>query len=308
MKNPDFKFKHKRVTILGGTGTLGKALTSKIHEVWPDVQVTILSRDEHKQAVMKREFPKCQYVIGDIRDRRSLGKFIAGRDIVFHVAALKHIDIAEANPVECIRTNVDGTINAAEIAYTNGVQRFIFSSTDKAVDPINTYGSAKYLSERYLYNFNLIQSSTKFSVYRWGNVLGSQGSAIPLFAETLLRERKAYITHPDMTRFWIPIDWATAFMLHTFNDSYSDKAMVPPTMKAASVIELIAAISNILGIKDYGLITTGIRPGEKIHEAIYSQHSEHPLTSDKAPRYTQDELIRMLRPIILNQVQARSAA
>lgn len=304
-----FTFRHNRVTILGGTGTLGQALVPVIQDKWPKVQITIISRGEHKQAEMKRKFPKCLYVIGDIKDQRSIGRYISGRDIVFHVAALKHVDVAQENPLESQRINLDGTVNAADSAYNNGVQRFIFSSTDKAVSPETTYGFHKASAEDFLFNCNKMQTATRFGVYRWGNVLGSQGSAIPYFAKTLLEERKAYITHPEMTRFWIPIEWAVQYMLRTFDECKTDRAMIPPNMKAASVTAIVSAIGDILGIKDYALVPIPMRGVEKLHEQIASKSRDgYDLTSEHSPNYSRDELVEMLRPIILKITQARAAA
>jgi FlaA1/EpsC-like NDP-sugar epimerase len=208
-----------RITILGGTGTLGQALVAQLLDTSPNCDITIVSRDEHKQAAMKKRYPQCRFVVGDIRDAGSVRQTFTGRDVVFHVAALKHVDILEACPMESIKTNVLATEQMARLAISQKVPRFVFSSTDKAVDPINTYGYSKALSEKLLWNFNREQSGTQFSVYRWGNVLGSQGSAIPFFIDTLIKESKVYLTDLEMTRYWIPIEWAVRYMLRTFPDA-----------------------------------------------------------------------------------------
>jgi UDP-N-acetylglucosamine 4,6-dehydratase len=292
-----------RVTILGGTGSLGKAITRSLQNAEPSSEITIVSRDEHKHAAMKREFPRCKFAIGDIRDISSIYPHIRGRDTVFHVAALKHVDLMEDAPLECIKTNVWGTENVANAAINCGVKHVIFSSTDKAVDPINTYGYSKALSEKLLYKFNREQTGTKFSVYRWGNVLGSNGSAVPYFAETLLKQSRAYITHPEMTRFWLPLEWAVHYMLRTYQDAYIDRAMIPPNMKAAYVKDVIEVVAEVLGVQIYTLTETGIRPGEKLHEVMTSMHGEFNFSSDTAEKYSRQELRDLLSPIILQAVE-----
>ncbi len=286
------------VLILGGTGTLGRALVRTLSHEYPGINISVLSRDEHKQAHMRREFPKVRFIIGDIRDLDQ--RHFVKQDIVFHVAALKHVDGCEANVGECIKTNVLGTMNAADAAIAAGVRHFIFSSTDKAVDPINTYGYSKALSEKVLISYNKLNLGTKFSIYRWGNVLGSQGSVIPIFAETLRKERAAYITHQSMTRYWLPIDWAVRFMLRTFPDARTDRAMICPNMKSASVLNIVKAVASIVGVPQYRVAPTGVRPGEKIHEVMESQHAPTVTvpSSDAADEYTEEELIEMLKPIL----------
>lgn len=293
-----FELKKGRITILGGTGSLGQALVPELQAKWPKAEITIVSRDEHKQAAMKRKFPTCKYFIGDIRDGSSIRDHLAGRDIVFHVAALKHVDIMEASPSESIKTNVLATETVAQEAIRGGVSHLIFSSTDKAVDPINIYGLSKAMSEKILFNQNSRQSITRFSVYRWGNVLGSNGSAIPFFADTLQTDGRAYITHPDMTRFWIRLEDAVRYILRTFHQASTTKAMVPPNIKAAPVSMVIEAIARLIDVRGYQLIETGMRPGEKIHEAMYSAHSIESLTSQTAQQMNIDELMDMLRPIV----------
>ena len=292
-----------RVLILGGTGTLGRALTRTLVTEFPSISITILSRDEHKQASMKREFPQCRYVLGDIRDYDQIARHFYNKDVVFHVAALKHVDILENNVNECIKTNVLGTQNAADAAINANVKYFVFSSTDKAVDPINTYGYCKALSEKILFSHNKSSyNPTRFSVYRWGNVVGSQGSVIPIFAKSIKETKTANITDFEMTRFWLPIDWAVRFMLRTFYEAKLDQAMICPNMKSASVLNVIMAIGKILGVDQVHVATVGLRPGEKIHEVMTSQHSPEFMSSDTADVYTESELIELLQPIVQQAV------
>jgi UDP-N-acetylglucosamine 4,6-dehydratase len=293
----------RRVTILGGTGSLGRSLVQHIGNNWNGCEITVVSRDEHKHAAMKRSFPKVRFAIGDIRDLTSIHPHISGRDTVFHVAALKHVDLMEDAPIECIKTNVWGTENVAQAAIAAGVKHVVFSSTDKAVDPINTYGYCKALSEKILFQHNRTQSQTKFSVYRWGNVLGSNGSAIPVFAETLKNQSRAFLTHNDMSRFWLPIEWAVLYMLRTYPDAYPDRAMIPPNMKAAYVKDVIEVVAELLGVSVYTVTETAIRPGEKLHEVMTSIHSSIQMSSEHAEKYSRAELRQLLTPIVLKAME-----
>lgn len=282
-----------KYVILGGTGTLGTSLIDRLHEKH---EVVCFSRDELKQQELKRLYPNVQYVLGDIRDRRSLNGFLKNAEAVFHVAALKHVDSGEANPVEFIKTNVLGTINVAEACQDAGVKHVIFSSTDKAVLPINTYGMTKGISERYLLSLNARSSKTKFAVYRWGNVAGSRGSVIHTFVESLRTQKGVRVTDPRMTRFWIHIEDAVDFMLNTYKDASPSKAMIPP-MKASKVTALAAALAGKLNIKDFSVAFVGIRPGEKIHECLESSHDAC-IRSDTCEEYTQAELQALIERVI----------
>lgn len=291
--------KNNRVTILGGTGTLGQALVARLLNESPNIQISILSRDEHKQANMRKRFPTLSYHLGDIRDPRTYFGLFEKRDAVFHVAALKHVDLLEQSPFESVKTNIIATESLARHACAARVPNFIFSSTDKAVDPINVYGYSKAISEKILFNLNSQQNSTHFSVYRWGNVVGSQGSVIPHFAKTLREDGVAHITHPEMTRFWLKIEDAVEYMIQTYAKSSRSEAMVPlALMKAAPVQHVIQAIAEILGIKTFTILNTGMRPGEKIHEVMSSQHSNLQIASNTVDRYSKQELIELIYPIL----------
>ena len=294
-------FKHKAVTILGGTGTLGQALVRHIRQELPDLAITIVSRDEHKQAAMRKHWPELEYVLGDIRRPETFKRAMKRKDVVFHVAALKHVDILEENPHEAYKTNVEGTLNAACLAEANNVPYFLFSSTDKAVDPINAYGYSKAMAEKILFDLNKKQVTTRFSVYRWGNVIGSQGSVIPTFVKMLREQRKVRVTDPEMTRFWLPIEWTTRFMLRTFPEAYLDRAMVLPMMKAAKVTQVIESLASIIGVTSYDIDVIGMRPGEKLHEVMYSQHDNLELSSDNAVEFEKRELIELLTPLVVGK-------
>ena len=217
-------------------------------------------------------------------------------ETVFHVAALKHVDVIEDNPSEAIKTNVLGTINVAEAALAAGVRHVVFSSTDKAVLPINVYGMTKGLAERYLLGLNRVQDATKFSVYRWGNVAGSRGSVIHAFARSLQEERVARVTDARMTRFWIHIADAVEFMLETYRMAAADRAMIPH-MRAYGVVDLVQALADVLGVKKFTVMFSGLRAGEKIHETLESNH-DFCVRSDTAEMFTKNDIRELLRRAI----------
>lgn len=281
-----------KVVIIGGTGTLGRELTRQLYD---SADITCISRDELKQKELSKDFPAVKCVIGDVRGRECLKHPFKGADVVFHVAALKHVDTVEDNPVEAFKTNVTGTINVADVAVQCDVPYVVFSSTDKAVLPVNAYGHTKALSEKFLFAMNRKDQPTRFSVYRWGNVLGSRGSVIHLFAKSL-EEKRICLTHPEMTRFWIHIQDAVKFMLENYKTAPIDRALIPK-MKAASVVRLADAIARFKGITDYDMEVIGIRPGEKIHEQLESNH-DFCFRSDTCDQYTDIELDNMVREVI----------
>lgn len=281
----------KNILIIGGTGTLGQELLRQLNTD----ECVVFSRDELKQHDLRRRYPGLKTVLGDIRNADSLARAMDGIKTVFHVAALKHVDVLEEHPEEAYATNIVGTINSAQAAIRANVQDFYFTSTDKAVLPINVYGMTKAISERYLLNLNQDKPfSTRFNIFRWGNIVGSRGSAVNLFAKTLKEQGKAYVTDRRMTRFWMRIEDAVNYML-SFN---GDNTKVNfPEMKAAPVLDMVAAIAEVLGVKSYDIEVCGIRPGEKLHECLHSDH-DHCVRSDTADRLTIDELKALVRPIV----------
>lgn len=286
----------KHITILGGTGTLGQAIIKHLVKNSRGLQkITVASRSEHKHAEMRKRWPEIKYVLCDIRDYESILRVTKKQDVVFHVAALKHVDILEDNPLESIKTNVLGTENVARACIENGIKYCLFSSTDKAVDPINTYGYSKAISEKLLLHYNDTQLETKFQVFRWGNVLGSQGSVIPQFIESIKLGRDITVTDESMTRFWIRIEDAVSFMFDNLNNK-SNSVLIHPDMRAASLMDVINAIAYCLDRKPVIKII-GLRKGEKLHEALSSQHSRFPSCSKTARQYKKDELIALLRPL-----------
>lgn len=282
-------FKH--VTILGGTGTLGTALYTNLLKKYPHLKITIASRNEHKHQQLKKQYPGFKFALCDIKDKSSLLPILRNQDIVFHVAAQKHIDYLEDNPIECLKTNTLGTINVAEACIESDVKYCLFSSTDKAVLPINTYGYCKAVSEKILQDFNNKQMTTRFTVFRWGNILNSQGSAIPFFIECLKRGERVPLTDIGMSRFFIKIDEAAQFMIDNYTD-ISNEVLIPPTMRSSYMSRVIDALADLLNV-DSKFRIIGLRKGEKIHE-----HLTHELTSQNAHHYSYDELKFLLKPIV----------
>ncbi len=280
-----------KALILGGSGTLGKALTAELAE-----DVVIFSRGELAQKQMAEKFPLATYVIGDIRDRYAVRQAMRGVDVVFILAAIKHIDVAEKNPLEALKTNVLGVVNAAEEAIAQRVPHVVFSNTDKAVLPVTTYGYTKALAQNYLLSLNG-RSPTRFSAYSWGNIAASRGSVIPIFVEALLRGKKVPVTDLRMSRFWLKIETAARFMMETYLTAHADRCMIPP-VKGASVVRVIETIAKILSIPSYEFDVIGLRCTEKIYEVLETSHAGC-LRSDTCEQFSDLELYNFLQDIVL---------
>jgi len=254
--------------VTGGTGSFGKAFISYALENLNPRRVAVLSRDELKQSEMRAAFPdeRMRWFLGDIRDRDRLTRAFHGVDYVVHAAALKQVDTAEYNPIEYVKTNVMGSQNVIDAAIDAGVKRVVALSTDKASSPINLYGATKLTADKlFIAANNLTQGfGTSLSVVRYGNVMGSRGSVIPLF-EALAREGKPLpITDPRMTRFWITLPQAVRFVVDSFDQMKGGELYVPriPSMHIMDLVEAIAPGAQTTEI--------GIRPGEKLHEEMIS--------------------------------------
>lgn len=283
-------------TILGGTGTLGKALVDQLlRRGHRQDQITVISRDELKQSKMRRSFPSIKYKLGDVRDKARMMEVIDG-DVVFYAAALKQVDTIENNVSEAIKTNVIGAINVADACRHNFITHCVFCSTDKAVLPINAYGYTKGLAEKYFLSLNG-GKNTHFTVCRWGNVAASRGSVIPCFVDLLKSGKTVNITDIKMTRFWMKIEDAASFMLDTYLSKPTETKI--PDMKAAPVILVLDCIAEILGC-EYSYKVTGIRPGEKIHESLWTSHEHCIKSNDENIQFSRDELIDFLTPIVEN--------
>lgn len=274
------------IVIFGGTGTLGNALTKEILEKYSSETIVIVSRCELKQKQMADKFNSKQlrFIVGDVRDSHWASMIkIDDQSLVFNLAAMKHVDIAEDNVEYCLDVNVNGTKNTLNWAYAHGA-KYLFSSTDKAVLPINTYGASKMAAEK------LVLSKGGL-VFRWGNVLGSRGSVLGAFKKSLIEENKIKITDINMTRFWVLIEDVAKFMLSK-KDSMS--GIYIPKMGAASVADLAYAVGKIIGKTDYSIEETGIRAGEKIHECLWSSHDNCLRSDDLKIKYSEDELLRIV--------------
>jgi UDP-N-acetylglucosamine 4,6-dehydratase len=259
----------KSILITGGTGSLGKALTRTILAKWPKIKkLVILSRDEQKQFQMSQEFPPelfpaIRFLIGDVRDLERLKRAFLGIDYVIHAAAMKHVHIAEYNPEECIKTNIGGAENVIKASLSTGVSKVVALSTDKACAPINLYGATKLTSDKLFIAANNIKGAQDivFSVVRYGNVMGSNGSVIPFFIEKV-KSGKLPITDPSMTRFNISIDGGVEMVLHALENAWGGEIFIPkiPSYRILDIADAIGPSCE--------KIVVGIRPGEKIHEEM----------------------------------------
>lgn len=262
--DPKF-YNNKTILITGGTGTFGHEITRVLLEKFNPKKIIIYSRDEFKQFNMKKIFsettyPAMRYFIGDVRDKDRLLMALNGVDIVFHAAALKQVDTIEYNPFEAVKTNIYGTQNLIETALQNNVKYFIAISTDKAVSPVNLYGATKLCLEKLTISGNNYSGgNTKFSVLRYGNVLGSRGSVVPLFLEQS-KNNLFTITDPNMTRFTLTINQAINFVLNCTSIMKGGEVFIPK-LSSYSITQLCKIINPNAEVN-----ITGIRPGEKIHE------------------------------------------
>jgi len=283
------------IVIFGGTGTLGHALSEVIRENTSH-PVTIISRCELRQKEMRAKFPDFNYVIGDVTNTDWQDHLLDKPSSVFNLAAMKHVDMGEHNVRRCVDINYGGTVNTYDWAFKNRANSYVLSSTDKAVLPINAYGMSKGMAEKYLYERQAIGTSLSTAIFRWGNVLGSRGSVFHALARTLLEEQTAYLTHKDMSRFWIHIKDVARFMWEKKNTPTPEQPHIPK-MKAASLLRMTEAVADVLGISDYRIEYTGIRDGEKIHECLYTSH-DYCLTSDKCDQFTDKELISLVKEVL----------
>ncbi len=253
------------VLVTGGTGSFGTRFVETVLRRYSPRRLIVFSRDELKQSEMQRRFnhPCLRYFIGDVRDRERLCRAFAGVDVVVHAAALKQVPAAEYNPFECIKTNVMGAENVISAAIDCGVKRVVALSTDKAANPINLYGATKLCSDKlFVAANNLVgERRTRFSVVRYGNVVGSRGSVVPLFLR--LRETgRVPVTDPRMTRFWITLDQGVDFVLQSLGRMHGGELFVPK-IPSMNIMDLVRAIAPNCKVD-----VIGIRPGEKLHEVM----------------------------------------
>ncbi len=260
----------KTIFITGGTGTFGHKITEILLNNYSPKKIIIFSRDEFKQYNMKqifpeKKYPNIRYFVGDIRDLERLKTATKNVDIIFHAAAMKQVDTIEYNPLEAIKTNIYGTENVIKAAIENNVKKVIAVSTDKCVSPVNLYGATKLCLEKLIIHANIMAGADGpiFSVLRYGNVMNSRGSVVPLFLKQ--RENKKFtITDEKMTRFTLTIDQAINFVLNCASTMVGGEIFVPK-LPSYNIIQLAKCIEPEASIE-----IIGIRPGEKLHEAMIS--------------------------------------
>jgi UDP-N-acetylglucosamine 4,6-dehydratase/5-epimerase len=278
--------KGKSILITGGTGSLGKALTAHILNKYPDVKkLVIFSRDEQKQFQMAQDYPQhiypqIRFFIGDVRDKERVRRAFKGIDYVIHAAAMKHVPIAEYNPEECVKTNIDGARNVIDACLETEVERVVALSTDKACAPINLYGATKLASDKLFVAANNITgwNPIKFSVVRYGNVMGSNGSVIPFFIDRK-KDGVIPITDPNMTRFNISLQGGVDMVMHALFNAWGGEIFIPkiPSYRITDVANAIAPNC------EHKIV--GIRPGEKVHEEMITP-SDSFYTYDLGKYYT----------------------
>ena len=264
-------FKNKVLLITGGTGSFGNAVLSRFIDSELK-EIRIFSRDEKKQDDMRNLFnsPKLKFYIGDVRDYQSVTNVMRGVDYIFHAAALKQVPSCEFYPLEAVKTNIFGTENVLESAIQCGVQRVVVLSTDKAVYPINAMGTSKAMMEKVAVAKSRNASSTIINVTRYGNVMASRGSVIPLFMEQIKSDKPISITDPDMTRFMMTLDDAVDLVLYAFENGNPGEIFVQKA-PAATIRDLAEALTEIMEKPNHEIQIIGTRHGEKLFEALLSR-------------------------------------
>lgn len=273
-------FKNKTILITGGTGSFGNTCSKILLEKYKLKKLIIFSRDENKQYLMaqKLKHKNIRFFIGDVRDAERVNIAMRNVDYVIHAAALKHVPIAEYNPIECIKTNIYGAENIINAAINCKVKKVIALSTDKATNPINLYGASKLAAEKLFTAANSLSGgqNTRFSVVRYGNVINSRGSVIPFFKKMIAEKSKFLpITHFDMTRFFLSLEDSVKFVLNCFSTMQKGEVFVPK-MSSLKICDLARVLSPKVKLK-----LVGIRPGEKIDEVLCSKEENHYLLEFK---------------------------
>ncbi|MCL5781233.1 MAG: UDP-N-acetylglucosamine 4,6-dehydratase (inverting) [Firmicutes bacterium] len=288
-------FNGKNILVTGGTGSFGRQFARILLSNYNPRRLIIYSRDELKQYEMQQHehHPALRFFIGDVRDIERIKQAMRGVDYVVHAAALKQVPAAEYNPMECIKTNVHGAENVIRAAIENKVEKVIALSTDKAANPINLYGATKLCSDKLFIAANNIvgNQNTRFSVVRYGNVVGSRGSVIPLFKKLVANGAKELpITDVRMTRFWITLEQGVDFVLKSFARMQGGETFVPK-IPSSRIVDLAEAIAPGVPHK-----IIGIRPGEKLHEVMCPADDAH-LTLEFADHYVIQPSISFQAPI-----------
>jgi len=287
----------RTILLTGGTGSFGTAFLERVTGTWPDAIVRVYSRDELKQSELRVRFGDRQvrYLIGDVRDRSRMTRAVEGVDLIVHAAAMKQVEACEYNPFEAVRTNVLGAQHVVDAAIDAHVEKVVALSTDKAVNPVNLYGATKLCQEKIFVQGNAYaaQRDTRLACVRYGNVVGSRGSVVPVFRKQMERDGRITITDERMTRFWIMLPHAVDLVLYALEHMHGGEVFIPkiPSMRITDLAEAIAP--------DVPSEIIGIRPGEKLHELLItadeSRHAidagevyivlpEHPWWDAKGPQ------------------------
>jgi FlaA1/EpsC-like NDP-sugar epimerase len=284
-------FNEAIILITGGSGSWGSELVKQLLGKYNPKEIRIYSRGEHKQVDMRRQFQdqRLKFYIGDVRDKERVLLVSEGVDYIFHLAALKHVPVCEENPFEAVLTNIVGTQNVIEAAIKNNVKKFIDVSTDKAADPFNLYGVTKACGEKLVIAANLMANDTKFVCIRGGNVLGTNGSVVPLFYEQIKKLNAITITDNRMTRFLMRVEEAVELVIFATINSVGGEIFVMK-MPACKISDLANVMINKLGNKDTKINYIGIRPGEKLYEVLVSKY--------EVPRTYNDGMFFMILPQI----------
>lgn len=293
------------ILLIGGTGTLGRAFLNNLANN-KNCEITVLSRDEQKHHNLSPQFKNVKFIVGDIRDVDSIESVFFNKEIVIHTAAMKHINICEKYPMESVKTNIIGSHNVAKLCVKYSVDHCIFSSTDKAVDPVSVYGYSKAIAESIFLELNS-KVRTNFSVYRWGNILFSNGSFLYKFIEKIVNKEPVPITDLRMTRFFLKIEDAVNFV----NFSYRDKSIFPkiiPDLRSAKIVDIAIALGDILDT-EVSFEVVGLRCNEKLHENLVSQHINNNLEyvdSNTAPRLSREEIVSLIKNEVLEYAKKLS--
>ncbi|AZN42781.1 polysaccharide biosynthesis protein [Paenibacillus albus] len=264
-------FTNQRILVTGGTGSWGYELIRQLLPQQPE-QIIVFSRNESSQVAMSRTFedPRLTFCIGDIRDKEALMRACERVDYIFHLAALKHVPVCEDQPYEALKSNVIGTQNVIEAAIANRVKRVIYISTDKAANPSNFYGMTKAIGEKLIVYANLLNSDTTFVCVRGGNVLGTNGSVVHLFTNQIKTKGQVRITDYRMTRFFLTLQDAITLLFKASAESIGGEIFVM-TMPTCRIVELAEVLIESIGLPAK-MVETGIRPGEKLHEILLTDH------------------------------------
>lgn len=264
--------KNSVILITGGTGSFGSRVATHLIKQEP-AEIRIFSRDEKKQDEMRRRFPQFRYLLGDVRDLQRLTEVMQGVDYVFHAAALKQVPSCEEYPFEAFKTNVLGSHNACEAARANKVKTFVALSTDKAVKPVNAMGMSKAMMEKIVCSQNQFGGGTVFCCVRYGNVMGSRGSVIPLFKKQIAEDSPLTLTVPHMTRFLMTLDESVDLVFHAMTEARGGEIFVlkSPACTVQALAETMRIKYSALG-EQHPIKTVGIRPGEKIHELLVNEY------------------------------------